>query len=272
MRKTKASDPLGKGLARAVWQHRFLTLLLVLMIAASVIISVYPPLVLAELIDHILEGDILRYAILYFVLTALGGLADSGREVLIAVFGQKITHSLRSIMADKLYRLPAEYYVTTESGVTVSRIVNDVSAVETLFTSGIVSMAADVCKVISILIVVFTRSTGLGMLLILLLPVLFYITRLFQRKMLAAQKDRQKAVGSANAQIPETLHNMRSLHVFRAEGWMRKRYSRFIQDGFQAMERSNFYDAIYSPIILFTSAFLVAVMMCCASAGGRPNG
>ncbi|MBQ5959501.1 MAG: ABC transporter ATP-binding protein [Firmicutes bacterium] len=269
MRKTKASDPLGKGLARAVWQHRFLTLLLVLMIAASVIISVYPPLVLAELIDHILEGNILRYAILYFALTALGGLTDSGREVLIAVFGQKITHSLRSIMADKLYRLPAEYYVTTESGVTVSRIVNDVSAVETLFTSGIVSMAADVCKVISILIVVFTRSTGLGMLLILLLPVLFYITRLFQKRMLAAQKDRQKAVGSANAQIPETLHNLRALHVFRAEGWMRKRYSRFIRDGFQAMERSNFYDAIYSPIILFTSAFLVAVMMCCASAGGR---
>ena len=266
---SRPSDPLRKGLARAIWQHRWLTLLLVLMIAASVIISVYPPLVLAELIDHILEGDILRYAILYFVLTALGGLADSGREVLIAVFGQKITHSLRSIMADKLYRLPAEYYVTTESGVTVSRIVNDVSAVETLFTSGIVSMAADVCKVISILIVVFTRSTGLGMLLILLLPVLFYITRLFQRRMLAAQKDRQKAVGSANAQIPETLHNLHSLHVFRAEGWMRKRYSRFIRDGFQAMERSNFYDAIYSPIILFTSAFLVAVMMCCASAGGR---
>ena len=104
MRKTKASDPLGKGLARAVWQHRFLTLLLVLMIAASVIISVYPPLVLAELIDHILEGNILHYAILYFALTALGGLTDSGREVLIAVFGQKITHSLRSIMADKLYR------------------------------------------------------------------------------------------------------------------------------------------------------------------------
>ena len=133
---SRPSDPLRKGLARTIWQHRWLTLLLVLMIAASVIISVYPPLVLAELIDHILEGDILRYAILYFVLTALGGLADSGREVLIAVFGQKITHSLRSIMADKLYRLPAEYYVTTESGVTVSRIVNDVSAVETAIRNG----------------------------------------------------------------------------------------------------------------------------------------
>lgn len=58
-------------------------------------------------------------------------------------------------MCAKLSRLPAAYFQKNEPGVTTSRFVNDVDTVEALFTSGIIGMAADLCKVISILAVIF---------------------------------------------------------------------------------------------------------------------
>ena len=171
-------------------------------------------------------------------------------------------------MSEKLKRLPAAYYVEREPGATASRFVNDVNTVDNLFTSGIISMAADLCKLVSILAIIFTRSIGLGLLLTAVTPPLFWMTRRVQKKTLRAQMENRAAVARTSQQIPETLKNIRTIRVLRQERYMLRRYGGAIEQGYRAQERSNFYDAVYSPIVVSVSALLIGVMMAASAQSG----
>ena len=184
--------------------------------------------------------------LLYFGMLALTGLMESAREGLLIVFGQKITHALRSSLMEKLGRLSADQVNRQEPGTLVSRFVGDVDTVENLFTSGIISMFADACKIVSILAVIWFRNRGLSLILLLLMPFLFGFTRQVQKKMLKAQIENRQAVGRASAHVPETLHNIRTIHCLGKESYMEEKYDQYIGESYQAMEKTNFYDAIYS--------------------------
>ena len=247
-----------------------LSALLLAAIAGSVLFALLPPLVLEQIVDALAERRQVTASLAagYFLLVAASGLLDAAKESLITVFGQKVTHRVRSAMSAKLLRLPAAYYIEKEPGVTASRFVNDVNTVDSLFASGVISMAADVCRLFSILLVIFTRSTGLGLLLLAAAPLLFWMTRVFQKRMLAAQLESRVAVGRTNQQIPETLKNIRTIRVFHREDYMQRRYGDAIEQGYRAQERSNFYDAVYSPIVVTVSALLVGIVMAASAQGG----
>ncbi|WP_416177175.1 ABC transporter ATP-binding protein [Dialister sp.] len=261
----------GIILSAAAMEPR-LTACLLAVILVSLVLGVLPPLILQRAIDSLTAGSatakgLLLLGLLYFGLTALSGLADSAKESYITVFGQKVTHHIRTVMAQKLSRLPASYYTTHEGGAVASLFVNDVDTIEDLFDSGIISMAADALKIISILITVFFLSPGLFLLLLMALPLLFLLTRAFQKRMLAAQVENRKAVAGTNEIIPETMHTIRTIRLTGSEEFMERRYGASIRRSFSAMEKTNFYDSIYSPIILTTSAFLIA-LMCILSVSG----
>jgi len=247
-----------------------LSALLLAAIAGSVLFALLPPLVLEQIVDALAEQRQVTVSLAagYFLLVAVSGLMDAAKESLITVFGQKVTHRVRSAMSAKLLRLPAAYYIEKEPGVTASRFVNDVNTVDSLFASGVISMAADVCRLFSILLVIFTRSTGLGLLLLAAAPLLFWMTRVFQKRMLAAQLESRVAVGRTNQQIPETLKNIRTIRVFHREDYMQRRYGDAIEQGYRAQERSNFYDAVYSPIVITVSALLIGIVMAASAQGG----
>lgn len=247
-----------------------LTLALLAAVAGAVLLGLTPPLVLERAVNGLTEGKgiPLTLALLYFGTLALAGIFDSGKAFLLTVLGQKLTRALRSAMCAKLSRLPAAWFAGREPGAVASRFVGDVDTVESLFSSGIVSMAVDVCKVLSILAVIFVKSRGLGILMVLVTPLLLWMTRTFQKRMLRSQLQNRAAVSRVSHHVPETIHCIRMVHTLRKERYMADRYDSAIQDSYQAMEKSNFYDSVYSPIVLVISALVVAVMMVCASLGG----
>lgn len=247
-----------------------LTLALLAAVAGAVLLGLTPPLVLERAVNGLTEGKgiPLTLALLYFGTLALAGIFDSGKAFLLTVLGQKLTRALRSAMCRKLSRLPASWFAGREPGAVASRFVGDVDTVESLFSSGIVSMAVDVCKVVSILAVIFVKSRGLGILMVLVTPLLLWMTRTFQKRMLRSQLQNRAAVSRVSHHVPETIHCIRMVHILRKERYMADRYDGAIQDSYQAMEKSNFYDSVYSPIVLIISALVVAVMMVCAALGG----
>ncbi|MGN0713750.1 MAG: ABC transporter transmembrane domain-containing protein, partial [Anaerovoracaceae bacterium] len=260
----------AKIITQTVGKHPGLSILLILVILLAVIFSLLPPLVLENIVNTLAEKKQIMFsmAMVYFLITAAAGLMDVVKESLITAFGQKVTHQIRSAMSEKLKHLPAAYFVEREPGATVSRFVNDVNTVENLFTTGIISMAADLCRLLSILVIIFTRSTGLGLILVVVTPLLFAMTRAFQKRMLKAQMENRVAVGRTSQQIPEALKNMRTIRVLQQESYMLDRYGATIEQSFRAQERSNFYDSIYSPIIVSVSALLVGVMMAASAQSG----
>ena len=74
------------------------------------------------------------------------------------IFGQKMTHALRAEMSQKLTLLPASTLAAQNPGEVAARFSGDVDTVEALFTSGIISMVADACRIISILAVIAVKT------------------------------------------------------------------------------------------------------------------
>lgn len=252
-----------------VKEHILLSSGIVVTVTGAVVAALIPPLVLARLIDTITGGGnvSIMLVMMYFLFTVLTGLTESAREGLLTVFGQKITHSLRSSLMDKYIHLTADCLNKQEPGTVVSRFVGDVDTVENLFTSGIISMFADACKIISILVVIWFKNQGLAIVLVVLIPFIFMFTRVVQKKMLAAQIENRRAVGRASGHVPETLHNIRTIHCLGKERYMEQRYDTYIDDSYKAVDKTNFYDAIYSPVILILNAMVVAVVMLLSASG-----
>ena len=267
--KKKNDHGVFAAVRMAAASHRLLTVGTVLCVAASVAASLLPPLLLARVIDRLTAGLPLSFlaVLLYFSSLALEGVLTSAQESLLVLFGQRMTHALRSEMSRKLSRLPAGTLAEQNPGEVAARFSGDVDTVEALFTSGIISMAADACRIVSIMGVIAVKNTGLALILLLVLPLFAVFTRYVQKRMLAAQLDNRRAVAAVSGQVPETLHNIRTIRALGLEDYMERRYDRCIGDSYAAMERTNFYDAVYSPVVLLLNAVVVGIVMLLSASG-----
>ena len=264
-------EHVGTILGRTICQKKWLSIGIAAAVCTAVIFSLFPPLILGKIVDSITAGKQTAFwmVLAYMGLIALTGLMESARESLLTVFGQKITHALRSSLIEKFTRLTADGLNHQEPGAVVSRFVGDVDTVEELFTSGIISMFADACSIISILVVIWFNNKGLAIVLVVILPFLFWFTRHVQKNMLAAQIQNRRAVSRVSGHVPETLHNIRTIHCLGKERYMEERYDTYIGESYQAIEKTNFYDAVYSPVILILNAIVVAVVMLFSANGKK---
>lgn len=267
---SKAHHEILTAVGSICTQNLLLPIALVITVVGAVVTALVPPLILENIVDGLTAENPMpiAQAFSYFGVVALAGLLESTRESLLIVFGQKLTHGLRSQMCEKLSQLSADTLSKMDAGTIASRFVGDVDTLETLFTSGIISMFADACTMIGIYAVLWQKNRGLAITLLAVLPLIALFTRHVQKKMLAAQMDSRKAAARTSGLVPETIHCIRMIHVFGKEGFMRKRYDRMLQEGYDAMERTNFYDALYSPVILITDALVMGVVMLLSASAG----
>ena len=267
---SKAHHEILTAVGSICTQNLLLPIALVITVVGAVVTALVPPLILENIVDGLTAENPMpiAQAFSYFGVTALAGLLESTRESLLIVFGQKLTHGLRSQMCEKLSQLSADTLSKMDAGTIASRFVGDVDTLETLFTSGIISMFADACTMIGIYAVLWQKNRGLAITLLAVLPLIALFTRHVQKKMLAAQMDSRKAAARTSGLVPETIHCIRMIHVYGKEGFMRKRYDRTLQEGYAAMERTNFYDALYSPVILITDALVTGVVMLLSASAG----
>ena len=261
----------GRVILNTIKEKWLLTAGIAITVVGAIVTALFPPLILAKIIDTVTSGTMPTFymVFMYFGFLIVTGLMESARETFLTVFGQKITHSLRSALMDKYSCLTTSGLTSQEPGTVVSRFVGDADTVENLFTSGIISMFADACKIISIVAVIWFKNKGLAIALLVILPFLFIFTRIVQKNMLAAQIENRRAVGRASGHVPETLHNIRTIHTLGKENYMEQRYDEYICESYAAIEKNNFYDAVYSPIILILNAIVVAVVMLFSASGNQ---
>ena len=257
---------------QAAKTHRWLSLGTALCALSSVAASLLPPLVLGHLIDRLTVGLPFPFylALVYFGSLVLEGVLTAAQETTLELFGQKMTHALRTEMSKKLTHLPAATLAAQEPGAVAARFSGDVDTVEALFTSGVISMAADCCRIVSIFAVVLRKNPGLALVLLVVLPLLAVFTRYVQKRMLSAQLENRKAVAAISAQVPEALHNIRTIHLLGLENYMERRYDKCIGQSYAAVEKTNFFDAVYSPVVLTLDAVVVGIVML-LSVTGNPG-
>jgi ATP-binding cassette, subfamily B, multidrug efflux pump len=258
-----------KSILNVINKNRGVTVLLILMVIGLVVTSLIPPQILKHIIDNNLvpkkSDRLLILAIQYMLVILFIGLFDFIKEAIITVLGQKITKEIRIEMMNKIGRINAMFFSSNASGAVVSRFTNDVDAINSLFTSGIVGMMIDCLKVIGIVYSIWMFSAKLGIITLFLLPIIYAITRLFQKKMLKAQIENRILVGKVNNHISESLKNVQMIKSYSKESYMEKNYINFLLDNYKTVEKVNFYDSVFSPIIQLIRAVVIAFIVILSS-------
>lgn len=253
-----------KSIGNVMRRNKGVGFVLLLTIVLLITASLVPPQILRLIIDgHLVpkkSQGLLTLGILYMGMIFLNGALEFLKEVLLTVLGQKITSDIRKVMMEKLGRVRSAFFSKEETGVIVSKMTNDVDSVNAMFTSGIISMFIDSLKVIGIILSIWIFSARLGFITLLILPVIFLIIRVFQKRMLKAQMDNRILTGKVNNHIDESLRNVSMIKSFSIESYMEKRYRWYLLQNFRTIEKSNFYDSIFSPIIQLMKTIVIAVI------------
>ncbi len=258
-----------KSIYQVIKKNRGLVALLILAVLGVVVISLIPPQILRIIIDNNLvpknRDGLLRWAIVYLAVLLFIGVFDFLKEAILTILGQKITKEIRSEMMRKLGKLNSRFFSSQQTGTVVSRFTNDVDAINTLFTSGVVGMIISSFKIIGIVISIWLFSYQLGLITLLFLPIIYGITRLFQKRMLESQMQNRIQVGQVNNHISESLTNMLMIKSYSKEAYMEKNYTRYLQENFLTLDKVNFYDAVFSPIIQTLRAVVIASIVILSS-------
>lgn len=258
-----------RSMVRVIKNNIGISVLLGLSIIGVVVTSLIPPQILKYIIDHNLvtksSDKLLALATVYMGVLLFIGIFDFVKEAVLTVLGQKITKEIRIEMMEKLERINAMFFSSNSSGTVVSRFTNDVDAINSLFTNGIIGMMVDCFKIIGIIISIWMFSSKLGFVTLLLMPAIYGITRLFQKRMLKAQIENRILIGRVNNHISESLKNIQMIKSFSKERYMEENYKRYLFDNYKTVEKVNFYDSIYSPFIQITRAVVIAFIVVLSS-------
>ena len=253
------------SISKVVKGNKGTVLLLLVTIVSLIIVSLIPPQILRIIIDeHLIlkrSQGLLFLGLIYMSILLLNGALESMKEVILTVLGQKITTKIRKEMINKLGRISSRYFSIEETGVVVSRMTNDVDSVSSMFTSGIISMFIDSFKVIGIIVSIWYFSSALGLVTLIILPIIFIVIRIFQSRMFKAQMNNRVLTGKINNHISESLKNLKLVKFYNIESFMEKRYRNLLLQNFKTIERSNFYDSIFSPIVQLMKTIVIALIV-----------
>ena len=231
----------------------------------GVAVSLAPPQIMRVILDdYLLPANALQLykpALMYLSAILLIGALDFIKGCLLSFFAQRCIRELRSRMLRKLFRLKASYFSEQSPGSVVSRINTDVDSINSLFSDGLVSMFIDCLKIIGIVISMWLFSWRLALLTLLIIIIVFAITRFFRKRMYAAQINNLRELSNVNGHIAESVKNISMIKLFSKESYMEEKYCRALRENYKTRGRVIIYDSCYSPIIQLIRAVVIAVIV-----------
>lgn len=258
-----------QSMSKVIKNNMKLSIVLLVAICGVVVTTLVPPQILKYIVDNNLVSKnnhkLLVLATSYIVVILFIGIFDFVKEAILTIMGQKITKEIKIEMMEKLERINAMFFSSNSSGAVVSRFTNDVDAISSQFTSGIVGMMVDCFKLIGIVISIWMFSSRIGIVTLLLMPVIYVITRLFQKRMLKAQIENRILIGKVNNHISESLKNIQMIKSYSKEKYMEENYKTHLLHNYKTVDKVNFYDSVYSPLIQLIRAVVIAFIVVLSS-------
>lgn len=253
-------------------KHKALTLLTVGVIAATVVAVLLPPQVLKALVDRLVNGEVgeglLTFALLYTGSYVLMGLLELAKAGLLVCVSQGIAKELRCSMLRHVNRMTYQNFVRFDSAALEAYFNNDVAVINTLITSGVISIAIDMFKVVGIVITIFTFSWRFGLMVLVLLPVLAAFAMFVKKRMFISQLQARQYEGIVNHLIYENVENMEAIKLYDTD-YSVKKYENVLKKHFKVSEQAVFYIAVFPPVMdIIKDIIIVALILLSGYQGG----
>ncbi len=197
-----------------------LVIAMALMMVAAGAQLVAPYLMKVAFDQNITQGDmhgLIGTSILLAGTISFGYLASAVRDYVLSWIGQQVLFTLRGRLFNHLQALSVAYHDRTIIGVTISRVVNDVSVINDLLSQGLVTMLGDSVTLIGTIVVMLAMETRLALLTFCIIPIMAAATMIFSKHARVAFRQTREKLGAVVGDLAENITGMRVIQAFAQE-------------------------------------------------------
>ena len=180
---------------------------------------------------------------------------------LAAAVAQGVLSDLRTRLFAHLQRLPASYFDRVPIGDVISRCTADVDTLDTVFSSGVALLLANLVRLVTIAVAMVALSPALSLIAALIAAPLVLVTRALQVRVRQAERESRVAIGAINTRLQEDLRGIEVIRAFGREPEFIAGFRQVLSRGLAAFNRSSFYSALYTPMTAILSAIAVAALL-----------
>ena len=237
---------------------------ILLNVIVAAIGPVRPYLTMLAIDDYIATKDyngLILISVILFISLILQAVIQFFLTYYTQYMGQKIIYDLRIKIFAHVQKLALKYFDKTPIGRIVTRVTNDVEALNELFSSGIVMVFSDIFIIFWIFVFMFVMDWSLSLVTLSVLPVLIYATFLFRRKVRESYRDVRFYLARLNSYMQEHVTGMNVVQTFAKEKEEIKKFDKINEDHKTAHVHSVFYYAIFFPTVELLSSVSVALII-----------
>ncbi len=251
-------------LIRLTLRYRGRTTLALATLLAYTLVALAPPYLAKLAIDQgIAEADLERLTaiVIVFLVAALAALALSAANTYLTGWvGERMLADLRSRLFSHLERLSMGFYERNRAGAIVSRITNDVEALDQLVTDGVTSLVQNTLLLLGSAVVLFLLDWRLALATLTVLPLMGIATAWFRRRSNRAYRSVRERLGLVTATLAEDIAGMRVVQSFTREP-VQERAFRGVNDRYRAANQETVVlNAIYFPTVDLLSSAAIAIV------------
>ncbi len=224
-------------------------------IAAAVLLAVFAslrPFLLKQTVDHYIkphdQNGLLLYVSLMGVVLLLEGIFQFFFVFWANLLGQNIIKDIRTKLFKHMLSFRMKYFDNAPVGQLVTRSVSDIEQIARIFSQGLFMIISDLLKMLACLIIMFYMNWKLTWIVITAMPILVYITRIFQRKMQVAFEEVRNQVANLNTFVQERVTGMKIVQLFNREDIEYQKFKDINQKHNVAWIKTILYNSIFFPI------------------------
>ena len=207
------------------------------------------------------KTGLLLYSIIMGLVLLLEGLSQYYFVYWANWLGQDIVKDIRTKLFQHLLTFRMKYFDTAPVGQLVTRSVSDIEQIARIFSQGLFMIISDLMKMIVCLLVMFYMNWHLTVIVILAMPILVYITRIFQRKMQVAFEEVRTQVANLNTFVQERVTGMKIVQLFNREKIEFEKFKEINQKHNVAWIKTILYNSIFFPIADIISSITLGVIV-----------
>ena len=175
--------------------------------------------------------------------------------------GQEVIRDIRVQLFNRITNFKKQYFDSSAIGKLVTRAVNDIETIASIFSQGLFMIVSDLLKMVVVLGFMFYQSWQLTLLVLTVLPFILYATRVFQQKMKLAFEDVRNQVSNLNSFVQERLTGMKIVQIFNRHREEYKQFNAINEKHRDAWVRTVWYNAIFFPIAEMATSITIGLIV-----------
>ena len=279
MHKTKQDSSLWRQLSPYLKGFHLFFLVAILFSIVSSIITVIGPDKLKEITDAITKGmggaididKITSIALTLAILYGVGALVSYSSSFIISTMIQRFAERLRNAIAEKINRVPLQYFDSHEQGDTLSRVTNDVDLMTQSFNQSLVQMVSSIVLLIGSIFMMFKTDWHLAVTAIVSVFAGFALSSIIMVKSQPLFKQQQDNLAKVSGYVEEIYSGHNVVISYNGRHQAKDHFDAINQDLYHSMWKSQFFSGIMMPLMQFVGNFGY-VMVCIVGAALTING